>query len=259
MKIHILSDLHLDHRQGRFELEEIEHDILVCVGDVRGNLTDGIEVLGSMSKRPVLFVGGNHEFYGFEGASLEEAYEQGRERAGKGGPVHLLENEALVLDGVRFLGTTLWTDYALYGKKNREQAMGVARRGLNDHRHIRLRTPAEASRAFLPTDALSLHRRAVQWLSGALSELFDGSTVVCTHHGPHRRSVAAQYDGALLSAAFVSHLPELVEGPNAPDLWIHGHTHAAMDYRVGMCRVVCNPLGYPHERTGVDTALVVEV
>ena len=111
MKLRILSDLHLDHRRSRFELEEAEHDVLVCVGDVRGSITDGIEVLGRMSKRPMIFVGGNHEFYGFEGASLEEAYDAGRERAGEGGPVHLLENEALVLDGVRFLGTTLWTDY----------------------------------------------------------------------------------------------------------------------------------------------------
>ena len=99
--------------------------------------------------------------------------------------------------------------------------MEIARHGLNDHRLIRLR---EAS--------------------GALCEPFDGPTVVCTHHAPHRRSVAAQFDGDLLSAAFVSHLPELIEGPNAPDLWVHGHTHAALDYRVGKCRVVCNPLGY---------------
>ncbi len=105
----------------------------------------------------------------------------------------------------------------------------------------------------------AIHRKALQWLSGALCEPFDGLTVVCTHHAPHRRSVAAQFEGDLLSAAFVSHLPELVEGPNAPALWIHGHTHVAMDYRVGRCRVVCNPLGYPQERTGVDTALVIEV
>lgn len=259
MKLRILSDLHLDHRRGRFELDEIEHDILVCVGDVQGSITDGIDVLGRMTERPVMFVGGNHEFYGFDGASLEEAYDEGREKAGEGGPVHLLENEALILDGMRFLGTTLWTDYALYGEEHREAAMEVSRHGLNDHRLIQLRKLGEASRAFLPSDALGLHRKALQWLSGALCEPFDGHTVVCTHHAPHRRSVAAQFDGDLLSAAFVSHLPELVEGPNAPDLWIHGHTHAALDYRVGKCRVICNPLGYPHERTGVDTALVIKV
>ena len=123
MKLRILSDLHLDHQRGRFELEEVEHDVLVCVGDVRGSITDGIEVLRKMSKWPGVFVGGNHEFYGFDGASLEEAYDAGREKAGEGGPVYLLENETLVLDGVRFLGTTLWTDYALYGEEHQEAAM----------------------------------------------------------------------------------------------------------------------------------------
>ena len=259
MKLRILSDTHLDHRRGRFELEKIEHDVLVCVGDVRGNVTDGIKVLEKMSEQPVVFVAGNHEFYGFEGTSLEVAYEEGRKRAGESGPVHLLENEAFVFGGVRFLGTTLWTDYALYGEDYQEVAIRIARRELNDHRHIRLRGPRNALRPFTPFDALALHHKARQWLSEALSEPFDGPTVVCTHHAPHRRSVAAQYEGHLLTAAFVSHLSELVEGPNAPDLWIHGHTHTAFDYRVGRCRVVCNPLGYPHERTGVDTGLVIEV
>ena len=95
MKLRILSDLHLDHRRGPFELEEIEHDVLVCVGDIRGSITDGIKVLGKMSKRSVVFVAGNHEFYGFEGASLDEAYEIGRRKAGEtsdgGEAVHLLE------------------------------------------------------------------------------------------------------------------------------------------------------------------------
>ena len=100
MKLHILSDLHLDHRRGRFKLKKVEHNVLVCVGDVQDSITDEIEVLGRMSKRPVVFVGGNHEFYGFDGAPLEEPYDEGRKRAGKGGPIHLLENEALVLDGV---------------------------------------------------------------------------------------------------------------------------------------------------------------
>jgi len=258
MKLHVLSDLHLGHRQGQFSLEVSEYDVLVCVGDVRGNVTDGIKVLGRVSEKPVIFVAGNHEFYGFEGVSLDEAFQEGRERAGSG-PVHLLENEALVLDGVRFLGTTLWTDYALYGESRLEAAMDVARLGLNDHHMIALRTPGEPSRAFLPSDALELHRTARQWLTEALAEPFDGPTVVCTHHAPHRRSVAAQFEGDLMSAAFVSHMPELVEGAHAPDLWIHGHTHAAMDYRVGQCRVVCNPLGYPHEETGAVLDLTVEV
>ena len=263
MKLRILSDLHLDHRRGWFELEEVEHDVLVCAGDIRGNVADGIEVLGKMSERPAVFVGGNHEFYGFEGASLDEAYDEGRRRAGEagdgGGTVYLLENEAVVIAGVRFLGTTLWTDYALYGDEKRDRAMEIARRSLNDHRLIRLREPSGESRAFEPADALALHLHARQWLSEALSAPFDGPTVVCTHHAPHRRSVAAQFDGDMLTAAFVSHIPELVEGPDAPNLWVHGHTHTAFDYRVGRCRVVCNPLGYLHERTGVDTGLVVEV
>jgi len=178
MKMRILSDLHLDHRQGRFELEEVEHDVLVCAGDIRGSVADRIGVLGKMSERPTVFVAGNHEFYGFGGASLDEAYDKGRRRAGEVGDgvenVHLLESDAVVIDGVRFLGMTLWTDYALYGEENRDRAMEVARRGLNDHRLIRFREPSGATRTFDPADALALHLHARQWLSEALSATFDG-------------------------------------------------------------------------------------
>ena len=190
MKLHILSDLHLDHQRGLFELEEVEHDVLVSVDDVQGSVIGGIEVLGKMNKQPVVFVGGNHEFYDFEGASLVEAYGAGRERAGEGGPVHLLENEALVLNRVRFLGTTLWTDYALYSEEQREAEMEAARQRSERSPP----DPAQEARKGVTSvpafDGPALHRKALQWLSGALCEPFDGPTFVCTYHGPHRRSIA---------------------------------------------------------------------
>ncbi|OXH93504.1 metallophosphoesterase, partial [Burkholderia multivorans] len=57
------------------------------------------------------------------------------------------------------------------------------------------------------------------------------------------------YAEDLASAGFVTQMTELVRPPVA--LWVHGHTHTSFDYVVeGGTRVVCNPRGYIHRRTG---------
>jgi hypothetical protein len=107
----------------------------------------------------------------------------------------------------------------------------------------------DATRDFTPDDSLALHRQARAWLEAELARPFGGKTIVVTHHGPHRLSVAERYAEDPVSAGFVSHLPELVREPVA--LWIHGHTHTSFDYTVNGTRVVCNPRGYLDRRTRV--------
>lgn len=258
MKLWILSDMHLGMHSGRVSLEPPDHDILICAGDVRGDIPDAIDALETITGETAILVAGNHEFYGFEGATLETEYRRGR-HAAQESRVILLENKVAIVDGVRFLGCTLWTDYKLFGGETIDAAMDAARRGLNDHRLIKMGGRGKAPVRFDPVDALDHHKASRRWLAAMLASPHDGPSVVVTHHGPHRGSVAPQFANDLLSAAFVLHMPELVEGPNAPILWIHGHTHVACDYQAGPCRVICNPMGYPHEYTGAPLDLVVEL
>lgn len=46
-----------------------------------------------------------------------------------------------------------------------------------------------------------------------------------------------------------------------PDLWVHGHMHNSVDYRVGATRVVTNPRGYAgHEiNPNFNPQLVIEI
>ena len=119
--------------------------------------------------------------------------------------------------------------------------MREAKHSLIDHECIRC---APESR-FTPPQAQALHREAVAWLASKLAKPHDGKTVVVTHHLPSMQSVAERFKASPLSAAFASNLDHLVE---RADLWIHGHTHDNFDYRLGKCRVVCNPRGYVRER-----------
>ena len=270
MKLHILSDLHTEFdRPGTgFVPPETDADVVILAGDI-GLHTHGLEWVVSQSSfdgKTILYVLGNHEFYGAEYFGIRQQCRlKVKEYQALGVPIYLLDDDVLVINGERFLGCQLWTDYRLFGEVNMPFCMSEAKRGMNDHKVIRysdrgipLDQHALKDSFFLPQHAERLHRKSKAFLSAELAKPFDGKTVVITHHLPSRLSVATRYDTDLLSAAFASNLDNLVE--NA-DLWIHGHTHDPFDYELGKCRVICNPRGYPSEnfRNGFQPGLVVEV
>jgi hypothetical protein len=160
-----------------------------------------------------------------------------RARPSEGTTVRFLDNDIVEFAGVRFLGTTLWTDYRLEPNLTQGQAMRMAERAINDHRLIRC-----DGGFFTAQRALSEHERSRAWLAEELGRPYDGRTVVVTHHGPHANSVHPRFKGSPVNPAFNSDLSELL--PKA-HVWLHGHVHDSFDYCVEGCRVVANPLGYP--------------
>lgn len=243
MNIQLASDLHLDLLHPRWPGERLISpalgaDILVLAGDIhQGSVAMEVFATWGANKRiPILYVAGNHEFYG---SSIEVVGRSLQQSATTHG-IHYLERQTLVLGDVRFLGCTLWTDYALRSMFSREHVMGEIQQRLMDHFQIRTGT-----RPFTPQDALALHLSSRKWLTEELAKPFEGKTVVVTHHGPHPLSVHPRYVGDKLNAAYVSDLSLLL--PQV-DLWLHGHVHDSFDYQVGRCRVVANPAGYVRNR-----------
>lgn len=270
MKIHVLSDIHLEF--SPFDPPTTDADLVVLAGDI-GQHTAGIEwaiktwwglppwndVSGSYAK-PLLYVLGNHEAYRAEYHGIRREIQRRAEWArSQGAKIWVLDNDSAEIEGVRFLGTTLWTDYQLYGAAQMAYAMREAERRLTDHQAIRCAPYG----AFKPSHALSLHREAVVWLAAELDKPYSGKTVVITHHLPSMLSVPERFRRDNLSAAFASNLDELVK---QADLWIHGHTHDNCSYRLGRCRVVCNPRGYVRQRDdgwsaeneGFDPGVVID-
>jgi predicted phosphodiesterase len=241
MRIQLASDLHLELLAHAWPQECLiapapGADVLVLAGDI----DRGVRAIERFARWPVpvLYLAGNHEFY-------DNAWEPLRaemRRAAEGTAVRFLDNDAVTVGGVRFLGSTLWTDYALPGG-SRAEAMAAAEHFLLDHRRIMTRTGA-----FSAAQALEEHRRSRAWLARELSLDRRTPTVVISHHGPHPGSIHPRFVGNPVNGAFVSDLTEFVE---QADLWLHGHVHDSFDYRVGRCRVVTNPRGYALNRKGV--------
>lgn len=244
MKIQIASDLHLEFLEKQFPdyriIEPTDADVLVLAGDIHRQ-AQAIATFRNWPV-PVVYVHGNHEAYRTDFRHLIPEITASAQST----KVNYLENGELILDGVRFLGCCLWTDYCLFGEDRQNEAMQAALRCMHDHEAIF----NGEGKYFTPQDALQMHVASRAWLSGKLDQAFDGPTVVVTHHAPHAQSIHPRYAGDIVNAAFVSDLTPLLD---KADLWIHGHVHDSFDYRVGRARVIANPRGYAKNRMNAAT------
>jgi predicted phosphodiesterase len=272
MKALILSDLHLEF--APFEpAPDLEFDVVILAGDIHSPAKRAVQwAVETFRGKPVVYLLGNHEYYdGRLDTTLAEA-----RRAADGSNVHVLDGDEFVIDGVRFLGATLWTDFELAiatpegPVSDVSRAMRVATNLLNDYALIRTADESaepgtwrdRQGRKLQAADTLRIHKAQRAWLREKLSEPFAGPTVVVTHHAPHRGSLSTRYADDWASGAFVTELPEVFF--DVPVLWVHGHTHQHFDYRVRSCRIVCNPRGYVNwsgriENQGFDPALTIAV
>jgi len=244
-KLHLLSDIHLEFEP--FTLPETDADIVVLAGDTGSVKAKPNTTITHWARpdRPIVWVAGNHEFYGGEYPTTMNIFQENNNPN-----VHFLNNsEWISPQGIRFLGCTLWTDFALYGPPDFDEIQWW----LNDYVKIKLPN----GQVFKPQDALAAHLKSRHWLEKMLEEPFDGPTVVVTHHSPSPKSITKGHVANHMNPAYHSDL-EYLMGPQVT-LWHHGHTHASLDYVVNGTRVVSNAKGYPNERTGYDSRLVIEV
>ena len=258
MKIQLYSDLHLEAHPAFAPQPAPGADLLVLAGDI-GSYQAGSALahdpdfgLARFSPRhgwptPVLFVPGNHEY---DALDFDVGHARLRETCERLGMVWL-EREVWHPPGsdaqgrpLRFIGTTLWTDFdALVEPKApltaQLQARDKAFRAANFY--LKKTDTTRHGEAFLAEAMREQALLCQDWLRAALDAPFDGSTVVVTHFAPSLRSADPRYGLVPGTAGFCNALDDLL--PQA-DLWLHGHLHAPSDYRHAGCRVVANPLGY---------------
>ncbi len=232
------------------------YDLVVLAGDIHSHTRAIPWAAKTFPNKEIIYVAGNHELYDshLHGMSVEL-----KKCAAEHPRTHLLDNSTAVIDGVRFAGATLWTDFQLFGNEIGVvgQCLRAAKQSISDFGLIRFGSTGWMT----PGDTVKLFRVSASYIRDQLAIVHEGPTVVVTHHLPSNRSVSTRFEKEILSAAFASNLDHLVE---QADLWIHGHTHDSFDYHLGKCRVVCNPRGYPrwqgtYENPSFDAQKIFEV
>lgn len=249
MRLQILSDLHLEFGMG--SIPATGADVVVLAGDIHVGREGLRWARKQFPKTPVVYVLGNHEFYRHALPDLTETLKQESDDS----HIHVLENNAVEISGYTFLGCTLWTDFLLLGQQ--EAGMLTAEDIMSDYKVIDF---GPQNRVLRARDTARLHAQSVVWLRSELGKRKNpGNIIIVTHHAPSIRSEAPYHLQSMLSAAFASNLDSLVEQSGVP-LWIHGHTHHNVDYKIGSTRVLTNQRGYPQERSkGFEAGLVIEV
>lgn len=267
MNIQLLSDLHLESNPHFVARPVPGADLLVLAGDI-GSYQSGslladllhdsdfglarfsplpVAQGGAGWPTPVLFLPGNHEYDGQDFATTRVRLREVCQRLG----LIWLEGEVLEIAGVRFIGSTLWTDFDALAPspspgtdpaqtltdqlKAREKAFRAA------NFYLRKNHALQGGQAMLADSIRTLGVQSQAWLRQALATPFAGPTVVVTHFAPSLRSADPRYGQVPGTAGFCNALDELLA---QAQLWLHGHLHCPSDYVHNGCRVVANPLGY---------------
>ena len=282
VNIQLMSDLHLEVHPHFMPTPSPGADLLVLAGDigsyqVGSKLTDSDFGLARFSPHngwptPVIFVPGNHEYDTLDFDATDTRLREICQRLG----IVWLEREVITLreligndaPAIRFVGTTLWSDFDALAPTDAQAAQ--LKNPLADQLKARAKAfsaanfylkKASTTRGGAPFLAEQVREQALicqTWLRDALNQPFDGATVAITHFAPSLKSSDPRYGLTPGTAGFCNALDDLLPLAN---LWLHGHLHSPSDYVAGGCRVVANPLGYvrKNEQAGFKAACVVRL
>jgi len=234
MRLHIMSDLHTEYRDFPYEAPPGGADVLVVAGDV-GLGCKGLEWIRASCPRtlPVVYVIGNHEYWGQD---VQMFPEQLQDMASSIGPnIRVLERNAVEIEGVVFMGATLWSDFSLCDTE--EESMRVAQERCPDFMLIQ-----SGNEIFAPKEAKVIHNLTIEWIRATCREQPHARRVVVTHYPPLRRLLRPELMESKLSPAYASERADVVAESSAL-LWVCGHTYLSFDEMVGRTRVVSNPAG----------------
>lgn len=219
----LISDLHLDcHREPA--RQAIIDSIAMCDADyllIAGDLCEARYLEPALFQqwskfKHIIYIAGNHEFYASPNAhSIMKAMEQAVPN------LAVLKGGHIELDGIIIAGHTLWHEP--------QKALSI-----NDAVYI------AGYASFIAKQYLQAQR----WLKRLADICPD---IVLTHHLPSYICVAEQFKGSPYNAFFV-HEDALEQAPASVKYWLHGHTHAQVDFMKDGVHVLANPHGYAHER-----------
>lgn len=268
MKIAYCSDLHLEFDDYP-DLDSVEPaDVLILAGDCflandfkRHPIFDSrvlpqgsarlyrairyVEFLKDRLKTfgRIILVAGNHEYYTARHHVTDDVM---RSLSTIDSRITFLQRESFDIDGVRFIGATMWSDF----DKGNPLTMYDAKSNMNDFVKITFKD-GETYRRFGPGDAARIHSDHKRWIFDTAKES-QLPCVVVTHHAPSFESIPEQFWRSSLNGAYASELSYDILSTPQIKAWVHGHVHVETTYPIGDAVVYANPRGYIHHGEGID-------
>lgn len=265
-KIGILSDLHLESSNMKLNLN---CDIVVLAGDISQDFSLLYRFFEQNipETMPIIYVPGNHEY---EGKRYFAVMEELKKIEKDFSNLKILQNEAIDIDGIRFIGTTLWSNFEGFGQEWKNEVKKWCKFNVVDFSCIFKKNDNNKGDFissvpyvyWTPDDMEKEFNKAYDFLKYELrTNETENIKFVVTHFAPTMKSLDPNYKSGLHSAYWVNDLPELM---GFSDYWIHGHTHSSFQYDYEGTKVICNPRGYSKlydlsPNTTFDRNMYVEV
>jgi predicted phosphodiesterase len=227
MSFDLVSDLHTEFSTWEISTRPTS-SILVIAGDYSNAHTfdKTIEELLALPYEHVVFVLGNHDFYGCD---YHTTYSRWLAWPDDHPKLHVLQNRSILVNGITFVGSTLWSD--------------TSKDGYGGYRVKHALSDYKAIRSFNVDTVQKAHACAVQYLDKFLTET-QQPVVVVTHHLPSFSCIDTKYADCKYNAGFATNLDDLLQKHvDKIRVWAHGHTHTALDKKIQGVRIVCNPRG----------------
>ena len=280
MKIRIISDLHVDVNKRYMEIEfgdygflkhTFETDIILVAGDTAGSSYKEHEFFSILRNEdvmtPVIAVGGNHlgyDYYKYRQTNamlgynnpLDQTKEDCIKQMKKDPFVTYLDNDYIEQDNYIIYGGTMYSDFLLYGKKQKDACKNNSERWLNDFRYVyTFDKKQNMVRPVTSDDYEKWFKKFIRGLNKCIKET-NKDIIVLSHFAPSIKSIESKYlnkpdrfsqPGSSINAVYASNLEDYIKDNPRIKLWVHGHVHSSFDYNIGQCRVVCEPYGYFHD------------
>lgn len=244
MKLHLMSDAHMEALYDwEYPKPMVTGDVCVLAGDMCTAVkaekvyAPYLEFLKEQFDE-ILIVNGNHEFYR---SHYEDGLQEMKRIADQAG-AHLLDvelgTESFEYKGVKFWGSTLWTDMG------RGEFAKEVEWALNDFRLIG---------GMNIERAMEIYHRTVEKIDWS-------ADVVITHHMPIFRK-HSRFDISPVSYGFgCTELEERI-AESSIKYWLYGHTHDNAHHAVEGTQIVSNQVGYSREYmvNSYDPHFILEV
>jgi hypothetical protein len=206
-------------------------DVLVLAGDIASGSTNTMNVIKHFLKQgfpQIVYVAGNHEYYGGDYAEFNAKMEN---KCLEFDNVHFLNPGSVTLDGVLFTGGTMWTNFA-----DNPFSQSAAKRGINDFRVIKGFDVNECARTYY---------KHIDFIKQSYEQRGDNKVVVVTHFLPARECIAPRFRGPDLindyfrKVCHTSHTPYDLRHTNASILIYSGLNIIEVANRLGNSIEVC--------------------
>jgi Icc-related predicted phosphoesterase len=244
-KIQIISDIHTEHYKDASGFKPSKDaEIIVFAGDIAGSPEQAVSFFAGLRKQTesiFLYVLGNHEYFNFVFSDTDQRYKRAVKNIKD---LYLLDRKSFNHNGIIFSGCTLWTDY------DRQRGILSALYGMIDFQLIY----KNKKELIDPYMIINEHKKHVQFLETRRNSP-DEKHVFITHHIPSFSLVQPQFKSSTLNGSFAVDLDNLILD-HKPNLWVCGHTHSYFDTQIEDTRIICNPIGYPHEKLKIKEVLI---